>query len=293
MEQHSKPKHRLKVKPVIVDGFYLISGIFAAAFGLESFLLPNRFIDGGVTGISLLITEVTSLPLWLLIILVNIPFLVLGLKVVGKNFTFKASLAILGLALVLVLFNFPEVTKDNLLVAVFGGFFLGAGIGLSIRGGAVLDGTEVLAIFLSRKLGTKIGDIIILVNLFIFLAAAHFLSVESALYSMLTYLAASKTLDFVVDGIEEYTGVTIISEDSEAIGEAITQKLGRGLTIYNARGGYGKSGIYNNYDVIYTVITRLEISKLNREIERIDPDAFVVMNSISDTRGGMIKKRLL
>ena len=281
------------IKPLLSDFFFITVGVFAAAFGLESFLLPNRFIDGGVTGISLLITEVTEMPLWLLIILVNIPFLMLGFKVVGKNFAIKASIAILGLALVLALFTFPEVTKDKLLVAVFGGFFLGAGIGLSIRGGAVLDGTEVLAIFLSRKLGTKIGDVIILVNILIFLTAAYLLSVEAALYSMLTYLAASKTLDFVVDGIEEYTGVTIISEHSEAIREAITEKLGRGLTIYNARGGYGKGGTNNSYDVIYTVITRLEISKLNREIARIDEDAFVVMNSISDTRGGMIKKRAL
>ncbi len=293
MDRNPRSSFWLKAKPMIMDSFFITTGVFAAAFGLESFLLPNRFIDGGVTGISLLITEVTVLPLWLLIILANIPFLALGLKVVGKNFTIKASIAILGLALVLLLFNFPEVTNDKLLVAVFGGFFLGAGIGLSIRGGAVLDGTEVLAIFLSRKLGTKIGDIIILVNIFIFLAAAYLLSIEAALYSMLTYLAASKTLDFVVDGIEEYTGVTIISEHSEAIREAITQKLGRGLTIYNARGGYGKAGVNNTYDVIYTVITRLEISKLNRVIAEIDEDAFVVMNSISDTRGGMIKKRVL
>tara|TARA_R110002051_G_scaffold119068_2_gene192674 strand:+ start:2246 stop:2818 length:573 start_codon:yes stop_codon:yes gene_type:complete len=189
--------------------------------------------------------------------------------------------------------HFPEVTHDKLLVAVFGGFFLGAGIGLSIRGGGVLDGTEVLAIFLSRKLGTTIGDIIILINLIIFLAAAYFLSIETALYSMLTYLAASKTLDFVVDGIEEYTGVTIISLKSEEIRIMVTEKLGRGLTIYRAKGGYGKHGIQNEYDVIYTVITRLEIRKLNIEIAKIDANAFVVMNSINDTRGGMIKKRHL
>ncbi len=270
-----------------------MTGIFSAAFGLESFLLPNRFIDGGVTGISLLVTEVSSLPLYLLIILVNIPFLAMGFKVVGKGFTIKALAAILGLALVLATITFPEVTKDKLLVSVFGGFFLGAGIGLSIRGGAVLDGTEVLAIFLSRKLGTKIGDVIILINVLIFLAAAYLLSVEAALYSMLTYLAASKTLDFVVDGIEEYTGVTIISEKSDAIRKVISEKMGRGLTIYNAQGGYGKNGVHKEYDVIYTVITRLEIRKLNREIEKIDQDAFIVMNSINDTRGGMIKKRPL
>lgn len=275
------------------DVFFIVSGIFAAAFGLESFLLPNRFIDGGATGISLLVTEVTQVPLALLIVLVNIPFLILGYQVIGKQFAIKAVLAILGLAVALAAIDFPEVTEDRLLVAVFGGFFLGAGIGMSIRGGSVLDGTEVLAIFLSRKLGTKIGDIIIVINVFIFLAAAYLLSIEAALYSMLTYLAASKTLDFVVEGIEEYTGVTIISKKSEQIRHMITEKLGRGLTIYKATGGYGKRGEQNEYDVVYTVITRLEIRKLNFEITKIDPSAFVVMNSINDTRGGMVKKRFL
>ena len=278
-------------KLFIRDTFFISTGILSAAFGLESFLLPNRFIDGGVTGISLLITETTILPLYALIFLVNLPFLLLGFKVVGKNFAIKTTIAILGLALTLALIEFPEITKDKLLVSVFGGFFLGAGIGLSIRGGGVLDGTEVLALYLSKRLGTKIGDVMIAINLIIFLAAAYMLSIESALYSMLTYLAASKTLDFVVDGIEEYTGVTIISEASESIRKMITEKLGRGLTIYNARGGYGKNGIHNDYEVIYTVITRLEISKLNNEITKIDPSAFVIMNSINDTRGGMVKKR--
>lgn len=280
-------------KLFIKDIFFISAGILAAAFGLESFLLPNRFIDGGVTGISLLITETTILPLYALVVLMNLPFLLLGLKVIGRNFAIKTTIAILGLAIVLALIEFPEVTDDKLLVSVFGGFFLGAGIGLSIRGGGVLDGTEVLALYLSKRLGTKIGDVMIAINLIIFLAAAYMLSVESALYSMLTYLAASKTLDFVVDGIEEYTGVTIISEASERIRKMITDKLGRGLTIYDARGGYEKNGIHNNYEVIYTVITRLEISKLSNEIMKIDPDAFVVMNNINDTRGGMVKKRTI
>ncbi len=275
------------------DIFFISFGILSAAFGLESFLLPNRFIDGGVTGISLLITETTTLPLYSLILLVNLPFLLLGWKVIGKNFAIKTTIAILGLSLTLALIEFPEVTKDKLLVSVFGGFFLGAGIGLSIRGGGVLDGTEILALYLSRRMSAKIGDIIIIINIIIFLAAAYMLSVESALYSMLTYLAASKTLDFVVDGIEEYTGVTIISSASESIRMMITDKLGRGLTIFDARGGYSKDGIHNDYEVIYTVITRLEISKLNNELKKIDPNAFVVMSSINDTRGGMVKKRTI
>ncbi|APQ17031.1 YitT family protein [Maribacter hydrothermalis] len=275
------------------DTFFIITGIIAAAFGLESFLLPNSFIDGGATGISLLIAETADIPLYLLIIAVNIPFIFLGYKVIGKIFAIKTGFAILGLALVLAAINFPEVTQDKLLVAVFGGFFLGAGIGLSVRGGSVLDGTEVLAIFLSRKLGTTIGDIIILINILVFSAAAYMLSLETALYSMLTYLSASKTLDFVVEGIEEYTGVTIISESSEDIRLMIIDKLGRGLTIYKAKGGFGKNGVHSEYDVIYTVITRLEIRRLNIEITKIDPKAFVVMGKINDTRGGMIKKRSL
>ena len=288
-----KSKGSVSIKLILKDVGFIILGIGSAAFGLESFLLPNRFIDGGATGVSLLITEVLGWPLWLLIILVNLPFLVLGYRTIGRSFTIKAILAILGLAAVLAFVTFPEVTQDKLLVAVFGGFFLGAGIGLSIRGGGVLDGTEVLAIFLSRKFSLKIGDVIILVNIIIFLAAAYLLSIEAALYSMLTYLAASRTLDFVVDGIEEYTGVTIISMKSDEIREMVTEKMGRGLTIYRAKGGYGKDGIHNEYDVIYTVITRLEIRKLNIEVNKIDPKAFVVMNSINDTRGGMVKKRLI
>lgn len=275
----------------IKEFLLIVSGIFSAAFGLESFLLPNRFIDGGATGISLLITEVLDTPLYLILILVNIPFLIMGFRVIGKGFAMKATAAILGLSVVLVVFEFPEITQDRLLVAVFGGFFLGAGIGLSIRGGAVLDGTEVLAIFLSRKIGLKIGDVIILINIVIFLAAAYFLSIEAALYSMLTYLAASRTLDFVVDGIEEYTGVTIISEKSDSIRSMIIDTMGRGLTLFPAAGGYIDNGIQQEYQVIYTVITRLEINKLYRELDKIDPKAFVVMSRINDTKGGMIKKQ--
>ena len=280
------------LKMVLSDFFFISLGIVSAAFGLESFLLPNLFIDGGATGIALLITETSNLPLYVLIVLVNIPFLILGYRAIGRNFTIKAAFAIMGLALILALFDFPEITQDRLLVAVFGGFFLGAGIGLSIRGGAVIDGTEVLAIFLSRRLSTKIGDIIIMVNILIFLAAAYMLSVESALYSMLTYLAASRTLDFVIDGIEEYTGVTIISAHSEAIRKMIIEKMGRGLTIYDAKGGYKVDGHQNQYEVIYTVITRLEISKLNKELTKIDPNAFVFMTRLNDTKGGMVKKRI-
>ena len=272
----------------------IIIGIFSAGFGLKSFLLPNAFIDGGATGISLLISVVLDLPLSALIIVVNIPFILLGYKQIGKVFTVRTLLAICGLALCLYFVDYPIITKDKLLVAVFGGFFLGAGIGFAIRGGGVLDGTEVLAIYISRKTGSTIGDVILVINIAIFLSAVYFLGIEIALYSMLTYLSASKTVDFLIEGIEEYTGVTIISRKSDEIREMITQKLGRGVTIYKGTGGYGKQGyLKSETEIIFTVVTRLEVSRLRSEIEMIDDDAFVVMHSIKDTKGGMIKKRPL
>lgn len=268
-------------------------GIFSASFGVESFLLPAKFIDGGATGISLLITQLTGVPLYFLIILVNIPFVILAYTVVGKQFAIKTAFAITGLAICMATVHFPEVTHDKLLVAVFGGFFLGSGIGLSVRGGAVIDGTEVLAIFLSRKFGTTMGDIIMGINIIIFSTAAYFLSIEAALYSMITYLAASKTLDFVIEGIEEYMGVTVISPHSEEIRHMIINTMGRGVTVYSGKRGYGKRGEGKEIDIVFTVTTRLELNRLNTEIEKIDPNAFVVMNSVKDTKGGMIKKRPL
>lgn len=283
----------ITVKRYIKDFILISIGIFSATFGLKGFLLTNNFIDGGATGISLLITALTNIPLYVLIIGINTPFIMLGYKILGKQFAIKTALAITGLALCVAYVNYPNITNDNLLVAVFGGFFLGAGIGLSIRGGAVIDGTEILAIFLSRKFGTTIGDIIIAINVVIFSAAAYFLSIEIALYSMITYLAASKTLDFIVEGIDEYIGVTIVSTHSDEIREMIINIMGRGVTVYSGKRGYGKSGETKEVDIIYTVITRLELNKLNTEIEKIEPSAFVVMNSIKDTKGGMIKKRPL
>ncbi|MES2795532.1 MAG: YitT family protein [Bacteroidota bacterium] len=279
------------MKRNIKDFILITAGIFSAAFGFKGFLLTNHFIDGGATGISLLISALTEIPLYILLIVINIPFIILGYTIIDKTFAIKTALAISGLALVVGVVDFPNVTDDNLLVALFGGFFLGAGIGLSVRGGAVIDGTEVLAIYLSRKLSTTMGDIIIIINVIIFAAAAYLLSVEIALYSMVTYLSASKTLDFVIEGIEEYTGVTIISIKSEMIRQMIVETLGRGVTVYNGKGGYGKTGESSNIDIVYTVVTRLELHRLRAEIEGIDPEAFVVMSSIKDTKGGMIKKR--
>jgi uncharacterized membrane-anchored protein YitT (DUF2179 family) len=277
----------------IRDILWVTTGIASAAFGLIGFLLPSNFIDGGTTGISLLVSETTGVPLYVLLLIINLPFIFLGYKVIGKQFAIKTALAITGLAICVAVIQFKEITHDKLLVAAFGGFFLGAGIGLSVRGGAVIDGTEVLAIYLSRKLGTTIGDIIIIINILIFSTAAYFLSIETALYAIITYLAASKTLDFIIEGIEEYTAVTIISSHSAEIREMIIEKMGRGVTLYNGKRGFGKTGETKDVEIVYTVITRLELNKLNTELIKIDPNAFVVMSSVKDAKGGLVKKRPL
>ncbi len=283
-----------KINPLVSDSIYILIGIISAGFGLKGFLLPNSFIDGGVMGISLLISETTNTSLSILIIIINLPFLTLGFSQIGKQFVIKSIIAIVGLALVIHFIPYPLITSDKLLIAVFGGFFLGTGIGMTIRGGAVIDGTEVLAIYLSKKTGLTIGDVILVFNIIIFLFASYILSIEIALYAMLTYLAASKAIDFIIEGVEEYTGVTIISDDSEKIRQMITEKLKRGVTIYLGKSGFRKTeGKLLEFEIIYTVISRLEIARLKTEIDKIDPDAFIIMNSIKDTKGGMIKKRSL
>ena len=274
------------------DAFLMMLGIASAGFGLKGFLIPNSFIDGGVTGISLLTEQVTGIPLPILLVVINLPFILVGYSQISKAFAVKSILAIVGLALAVYIVPYPVITTDKLLIAIFGGFFLGLGIGLSMRGGAVIDGTEVLAVYLSKRTGLTIGDIILIFNTIIFMFGAYILSVEIALYAILTYLAASRTVDFIIEGVEEYTGVTIVSEMSDEIRVAIIENMGRGVTLYSGNRGYGKNRIeLPKVDIVYTVITRLELSKLKREINKIDPDAFIIMNSIKDAQGGMIKKR--
>ncbi|MEM9983577.1 MAG: YitT family protein [Bacteroidota bacterium] len=273
---------------------YLILGIASAAFGLESFLIPGALLDGGATGISLLLNLVSGYPVSVLLILVNAPFVALGWIQMGKNFGIKSSLAILLLALVIATIHFPVATQDRLLIPVFGGFFLGLGIGLVVRAGAVIDGSEVLAIFLSKKTGFSIGEIIFLFNVLIFSIAAYLLSLETALYSLLTYFVASKTIDYVLDGFEEYIGVTIVSDYSPIIRSMILTKLHRGVTVYDGHKGYKMEYREDSQiEILFTVITRLELARLQRELKLIDPNAFVVMHKIKDTKGGMIRHRFL
>jgi uncharacterized membrane-anchored protein YitT (DUF2179 family) len=268
----------------------ILLGIMSAAFGLKGFLLSSSFIDGGVTGVSMLVSATTGLQLSVLLLIINLPFIALGYKQIGLRFAVKSALAITGLAAVLLLVKFPDVTPDKLLTAIFGGFFIGAGIGLAIRGGAVLDGTEVAALLISKSSNIlRVGDVILIFNIFIFLSAAFLLGVEIALYSILTYVAASKTIDFLIHGIEEYTAVIINSDKHEMIKAAIIRDLGRGVTVYQGRGGFSD----DEKDILYCVVTRLEIGRVKNTVKNIDAGAFIVTHSLSDVEGGIIKKAAL
>src|SRR5229473_1242182 len=225
-----------------LNALLIAAGILSGSLGLKGFLLSSNFIDGGVTGVSMLLAKITDAPLSLWLPLVNAPFIAIGYRQMGATFALRSALAIAGLSAALATIHFPDVTHDLLLTAVFGGFFIGAGIGLAVRGGAVLDGTEIAALLISKSSHLlKVGDVILILNIFIFSTAAFFLGIEPALYSMLTYFAASKTVDFLIHGVDEYTAIIIVSERSEAIRQAIIRDLGRGVTIYKGRGGLSDS----------------------------------------------------
>ena len=274
---------------------FIILGILSAGMGLKGFLLSSGFIDGGATGVSMLLSNVVGLPLSVWLLIINLPFIALGYRQIGKKFAVKSALAIFGLSICLAVIKYPDVTPDKFLTAVFGGFFIGAGIGLAIRGGAVLDGTEIVALLVSRKSHLlKVGDVILILNIFIFLTAAFFLGVESALYSILVYAAASKTVDFILHGIEEYTAITIISLKNDEVKEAIINRLHRGVTVYRGHGGLGSKGVSNDeQEILYCVVTRLEIGNIKNVVREIDPTAFITTHSLSDVEGGLIKKSAL
>ncbi len=271
----------------VKDTVLIVLGILAVGMGLKGFLLSSNFIDGGVTGISMLLSQLFGFPLSILILIFNLPFIALGYNQIGKKFALKSALAIIGLSICLAFVKFPDVTPDLLLTAVFGGFFIGAGIGLAIRGGAVLDGTEVAALLVSKNSHLfKVGDVILVLNVFIFLTAAFFLNIEVALYSILTYVAAAKTADFILYGIEEYTAITIVSEKSDEIKSSIIRDLNRSVTVYQGRRGISD----RPQDILYCVVTRLEIGNVQTVVKEIDNEAFITIHPLAEVKGGMIKK---
>jgi len=267
----------------------ILLGVLSAAFGLKGFLLSSHFIDGGVTGVSMLLSNVLGWPLSLLIPVINVPFIVIAYRQIGRVFAVRSVLAIAGLSLCLAFVKFPDVTPDKLLTAVFGGFFIGGGIGLAIRGGAVLDGTEIAALLISKGSHVlKVGDVILILNVVIFSSAAFFLGIDSALYSMLTYFAASKTVDFLIHGVEEHTAIIIVSERSEPIRQGIIQRLQRGVTVFKGKGGLTNQ----DQDILYCVVTRLEIGRVKSVVEDYDEEAFMVVHGLADAEGGVVKRHV-
>ncbi len=277
----------------IKEFVFIILGVVTAAFALKSFLVPNAFFDGGVNGISLLIHEIFHVNLALVILIVNVPFLIIGAYVVNRQFAIKTLISIILMGICLNYIPYPSITHDKLLVSVFGGFFLGIGIGLTIRAGCALDGIEVLGLYTGKRSSFTVTEIVFGINVIIFAIAAFKFGIETSLYSMLTYFAASRTVDYVVEGIEAYTGVTIISSQSEEIKNRLVNELGRGITVYKGERGFlpGSFEVHNNVDIIFTVVTRLEMRKLKNLVADIDTKAFVFANTVREASGGVIKRR--
>jgi uncharacterized membrane-anchored protein YitT (DUF2179 family) len=272
----------------LMNAGLILLGILSAGMGLKGFLFSSNFIDGGVTGVSMILAKTTGMSLVLWLPIVNLPFILLGYRQMGPAFALRSALGVSGLALALEVIPFPDVTPDLLLTAVFGGFFIGAGIGLAIRGNAVLDGTEIAALVISRNGGIlRVGDVILAFNVILFITAMFLLGINEALYSILTYIAATKTLDFILYGIDEYTAITIVSKQHHAICERVTGDLGRGVTVY--RGYGGKSGAER--DILLCVVTRLEVSKVKKIAKELDSSAFIVFHPLSGAEGGIVKQR--
>tara|TARA_R110002012_G_scaffold6531_3_gene30841 strand:- start:80960 stop:81874 length:915 start_codon:yes stop_codon:yes gene_type:complete len=267
-------------------------GIALASIGLKAFLLPNGFLDGGATGIAILLSKKLDLDISLLLFIVSIPFLVLGFYKLSRNILLKSTVSILILAVLIGVESFPVITEDKLLIAIFGGMFLGAGIGISIRNGAVLDGSEILGIYVFDLFGISIGKTILAFNIFLFIVTALVLSVEVALYSILTYIVTAKFIDFFIEGFEDFIGITIISPSSEEIEQKILNELGTGITVYKAAAGYGSTGHNNERRVIQTVINRIHLRKIHKLIDSCDPDAFIVEFDVNNVKGGVLKRYL-
>ncbi|MBT2653658.1 YitT family protein [Bacillus sp. ISL-18] len=263
-------------------------GAVLMATGLEIFLVPNNVIDGGVTGISIMLSHISGLPLGLFIFILNLPFFYLGYKQIGKTFAISSVFGIIVLSIFTSLFYpIPAFTDDILLASIFGGIILGVGVGLVIRYGGALDGTEILAILINKKVPFSVGEIIMFFNLFILGAAGFVFTWDRAMYSILAYIIAFKTIDVVVLGLEQSKSAWIFSNKNKEIGDAILARLGRGVTYMNGEGAY--SG--DDTKVIFCVITRLEEAELKNIVDEIDTTAFLAIADIAEVRGGRNKKK--
>ena len=271
---------------------YTILGVFCALVALKGFMMPNHFLDGGVTGLSILAYEFTHVNIGIFLIIFNLPFIYLGHKKIGATFAARAMIAIFLLAILMTYINIPVVTSDKILIAVFGGFLIGLGVGLVIRGGGMIDGLEIIAEYTNEKSGFSTGEIILLINTCIFLTAAIGLGIEAAMYSILTYFTATRTTDYVVDGLEQYTALMIVSKEYESVKSTIVNDFGKAITVYKGERGYLPGHFNENYDcdIVMTIATRLEIHRIKQAVLKQDPNAFIYVHSIKEVKGGIVKQ---
>lgn len=273
--------------------FQILLGAALAVLAMKGFMIPNRFLDGGITGISILLHEILHINISLLVIVLNALFVYLGYRRIGKTFAVQTTIAVILLSLGLLFVHIQPITSDKLLIAIFGGILIGTGVGLVIRGGGVIDGSEVVAVFTRRRTGFSNSEIIMLINTIIFLAAAFAFGIETAMYSIITYFAATKATDYVVDGIEEFTAMNIISSQQERVKSFLVTEMGKGITVYKGERGFlpGSFDIRTDCEIIVTIVTRLEIKQIEDAIIDIDPGVFIYVQSIKEATGGILKEK--
>ena len=271
----------------------LVLGTGLAVIAMKGFMIPNRFLDGGVTGISILLHEIFHLNISMLMVILNLPFIYLGYKSVGKTFAVQTTIAVTLLSLGLIFVDIGSITEDRLLIAIFGGILIGTGVGLVIRAGGVFDGAEIIAVFTKRRTGFSNSEIIMAINTVIFAVAAIQFGIETAMYSIITYFTATRATNYVVDGIEEFTAMNIITSKEADVRELLVNDLGKGITVYKGKRGYlpGTFSVSSDCEIIVTIVTRLEIKQIQDALVAIDPNAFVFIQSIKEASGGILKAK--
>ena len=280
------------MKKIVSETFQISVGVLLASIGLKVFLPPNGFLDDGATGIAILLSEVTGVDISFLLLFVSLPFLFLAWYSLSKRIFTKSIVSIVALAIMIHYENFEPVTDDKLLIAIFGGLFLGSGIGLTVKNGAVLDGSEILGIFINERFGISIGKVILVFNVILFSVTAALLSIEVAMYSILTFLITAKVIDLMIEGFEDFVGLMIVSDESLAIEQSLTKEIGVGMAIYKASSGFGKRGEQGEKQIIHTVINRIDIRKTYNIIDKHDESAFIIEFHVNDIKGGILRKYL-
>ncbi|MCC6753961.1 MAG: YitT family protein [Saprospiraceae bacterium] len=290
-EKHVDWKKIASPKALLLTG----AGVVFASLALKGFMIPNRFLDGGITGLSILLHELTHVDIAAFLFMLNLPFVYIGYRKIGKTFAIQTLVAVLLLVMALHFFEIEPVTNDKVLIAVFGGFFIGLGIGLVIKAGGVIDGMEVLADYTNQKYGFSTSEWVMLFNSAIILTAALNFGLETGMYSLLTYFTAIRTADYVVDGFEEYTALTIISSREEAIKEMIVKDFNKAISVYRGERGFlpGTYEVSHDCQIIVTIVTRLEIHRMRKAILEIDPAAFLYITGVKEVSGGVVKKKVL